>query len=312
MKGRKFFAVMLFMSGAIISVVKAGSLDPIWLFKSLDPDSLLYSEIQVYDTCRTDFLMHLIPTDTGDAFDGEYINLDYKFTADSIYFRDKFDSNIIKFRDKRPGYAGFKIDWDGGMFTVPLTKYKYLIFAHKGPLPNHKVTINYGYNTTCGSPTVFQTVGTVAASSTWKVDTIVVPESIRNIKDSLKDVYNYYELQVIINNADPSSTQMTSGPGNFKMDNICVAGREKAAVINRKTIGIRSSDNAFVPTVSAPVQVSAFSLNGELLFNSSINVVAGRSYSVGSFVKKHLPMSTTGIKCIKIKGAGVDILQRVW
>jgi hypothetical protein len=136
-----------------------------------------------------------------------------------MYVLDDFSPDTL-YKSWRPGYAGFKIDWDNGVTGFKLSRYKHLIMAHKGPLPNHKVTIRFGYNTVCGSPTVFQTIGSFSASSTWKVDTIKIPDFVRNISAKEANSRNYYEMQVLITNADPGDTNKSSLPGNFKVDNI--------------------------------------------------------------------------------------------
>jgi hypothetical protein len=312
------YAAMFFVISSFGSVFGRVSLDPIWMYKDIVDTDRVYYSLAVHDTCRTHDFNLITETDTGDKYDSSYINIDYKFSPDSIYFIDPYslppygNKPDTIYRDYRPGFAGFKIDWDGGAGGFPLAKYKYLIFAHKGPLPNHKVTIRFGYNANCGDATIFHTIGSVAASSAWKIDTIVIPDSVRNVSDSAAAVRHYYEMQALINNVNPADTNKSSARGCFKIDNINLAGM-KSGVINRNlTVARTVSKMSFIPSTNGPVRISAFSLSGELLYCAKVDVVAGKKYTVGNFVRTHAPLSPSLIQCIKIKGAGIDILQKVW
>jgi hypothetical protein len=188
---------------------------------------IFYSYFRYCDTARDgDYLCTQYPPDTGDSYDGsEYINFDYQFSSDSIIVKDQYDTNHVLYRDApRPGYAGFKTAWDGGLVGFFLARYKYLILAHKGPLSTHKVTVRFWYNNgDCGAASYNEFIGTFDASSTWKVDTIPIPESFQNRPDSARNHMYYYEMVVIINNINPNDTT-SSPPGNFKIDNIRLVG----------------------------------------------------------------------------------------
>jgi hypothetical protein len=293
------------------SVCGRASLDPLWLYKDLPDTDRQYYEMGVHDTCRTMDLHHILETDTGDNYDSNYINLDYKFSGDSIRFLDPFDStNVIK-SDYRPGFAGFKIDWDNGIAIWKLSKYNYLVFAHKGPLPNHKVTVRFGWGYGCGGATTFYTIGSVAASSVWKVDSIRIPDSLRTIPDSSKEQRGYYEMQVLINNSSPSDTNKSSDRGIFKIDDIRLVGLTSGTIDRKMTMRREGSTRFFIPPANGPVRISAFSLKGELLYATTVDVAAGKRYSVGGFVKKHAPSLSPAVRCITIKGEGVDILHKI-
>jgi hypothetical protein len=208
----------------------AVSIDPLWMYKDLPDSERTYNSLIVRDTARGNYEFdQRYPTDTGDAYDGNYINWNYQFSTDSLIIKDKYDPTTVLYRDYRPGYAGFKIDWDNGVTGFPLARYKYLIITHKGPLPGHKVTIRFGYNSGCGTPTTFETIGSFTASSAWKTDSVKIPDEIRKIPESEVQNRCYYEMQVLINNADPNGSP-TSGPGVFKVDNIALAGKSTANV----------------------------------------------------------------------------------
>ena len=117
--------------------------DTVWMYTDrMEPWDLLYYDFTLCDTLRAKDSNCVYndqkQCDTGDVYDSSYMNFDYRFTD---------------------GYAGYKIDWDRGVTAWNFSGYDYLGFTYKGPLPNHKVTIRFGWNSGCGSPTTFQTIG---------------------------------------------------------------------------------------------------------------------------------------------------------
>ena len=215
------YCAAIFVISSFVTLFASTSMDPVWLYKDLPNDEKLYGSILVRDTSRSFEFNTLYPVDTGDTYDGSYYNFVYQFSSDTMKIYDKFEPDYVLYSDYRPGYAGFKIDWDNGITGFKLAKYKYLAIAHKGPLPNHKVTIRFGYNTVCGSPTFFQTIGSFTSSTTWKVDSVLIPDSIRNVSEEQIKERNYYEMQVLITNVDPSGSQ-SSDTGYLKFDNIAL------------------------------------------------------------------------------------------
>jgi hypothetical protein len=301
----------LFVISSVGSLFASISMDPLWIYKDLPDTEKIFNNFQIFDTCRTTSVLPLYETSTGEKYDSNYINFDYKFSADTMKVFDPFDPDTVTYSDYRPGYAGFKIDWDGGVTGFPLAKYRYIILAHKGPLPNHKVTIRFGYNKECGSPTKFQTIGSFAASATWKVDTVFIPDSVRNVSAEEISTRSYYEMQFLINNASSTDTNKSSAQGNFKVDNIGLVDKG-TGVINRSAAPARTASKSFfIPSATGPVQISAYSLSGEQLYDATINVVAGQKYSISSFIAKNVPLLPSSMKCIKIRGAGIDLLQKV-
>jgi hypothetical protein len=241
-------AGVLFM---VLTVGSAfGTLDPFWMFAdtgSTTCHTLSYNYFRYCDTIRTGtnndnscFALELDQfPDTGDtwgpSYDGShYINFKYQFSSDSFYIlqtyypcwdpADTCPDDTIARLPPRPGYAGFKTAWDYGMNGFPVARYKYIVLAHKGPNPNHRVTIKFWYNNgQCGAPSFNEYIGTFDASDTWKVDTIPIPESVQNKPDKDRNTFKYFEMVFIINNLDPNDT--TSGPpGCLKIDNIRLVG----------------------------------------------------------------------------------------
>lgn len=203
-------------------------LDPMWMFS--DDANVIYQYFRYCDTARSNnYLCQALESDqlpdTGDSFNGsKYINWDYQFSADTFYILDEFDPTIVQYKDCRPGFAGFKTAWDYGMTGFPISRYKYLLFAHKGPNLNHKVTVKAWYNNgECGSTDYNESIGTFNASEAWKEDTIILPDEFQNKDDITRNKSKYYELVFIITNIDPTDT--TSGPAaGLKIDNIRLAG----------------------------------------------------------------------------------------
>lgn len=224
----------------VLSAVSAfGAKDPLWMFTDSAP--VIYSSFRYCDTIRsgsgvdegcTTLESGAFP-DT-DSYDGsQYLNFDYQFSQDSVYIlqsiypclspHDSCGADTVFSTAPRPGYAGFKTAWDYGLATFTLARYKYLILAYKGPLPTHKVTIWFWYNNgACGAPSYRDSIGTIAASSAWKLDTIQIPDYIQNRSDSARNMA-YYEMVVLINNLNNDTT--SSQPGNFKIDNMRLVGR---------------------------------------------------------------------------------------
>ncbi|MBN1759455.1 MAG: hypothetical protein JW863_14095 [Chitinispirillaceae bacterium] len=209
-------------------VISATPLDPQWMFTDVVEDQI-YSSFQYCDTARNDNY-HCMSTqyddlvDTGSYNNTKYINFDYQFSSDSFYVVNRWDETDTMYRDYRPGYAGFKTAWDGGMVGFFLARYKFLILKHKGPNPNHKVTVAAWYNNgDCGAESFREELGSFSASAEWKDDTIVIPASFQNKIDSLRNGSLYFEFVFIINNIDPND--LTPGePGNFKVDDIRLVG----------------------------------------------------------------------------------------
>ena len=204
-------------------VVSSGSLDPLWMFT--DGESV-YSSFQYCDTNRILNLLcqsteyNELP-DTG-GIDGIYIDFNYTF-AESLIVTNRTGTEVI-YRDYRAGFAGFKTAWDFGMIGFPLARYKYLVFSHKGPQLNHKVTVAAWYNNgDCGAESYREVIGTFNPSSVWVEDTIKVPEQFQTKIDSLRNGSLYFELVFIINPADPASMGIGES-GNLKVDNIKLVG----------------------------------------------------------------------------------------
>jgi hypothetical protein len=245
-----------------------------------------YDRIAFCDTARSSDKGCFYETDTGDSYDGSYINFNYKDTA---------------------GYAGFKIDWDAGVATYELGKHglNAIVLAHKGPLSNATVTIRFGYNLgTCGSATTFQTIGTFKPSTTWKIDTIPYVET-------LSSVGFFYEMQFLINDTGSTVTP-TNNSGCLKIDDIYAVNTSTGVTYKFKKISGNANSKFFIPSSSGIITLAAYSIAGELIAKKLVNVESGKQYSVNKFVKSNSEMSKSRIYCVKINGAGIDRTVKFW
>jgi hypothetical protein len=195
---------------ACMQIVQAQpNLDKIWLFKDNIPDTeMLFFEIYLCDTTIVN--THCFSTvDTGDRYDGAYINFDYQFGGIN------------------PGYAGFKIFWDMGFVYYNATSHDSMCFMHKGPLPGHKVRLQWGRTDGCGAPITYQDFGEFKSSIVWKKEAIAFPPGF--IRTGL------FELRMLINN--DTGTSATSPPGCLKIDNICFVKELNQAPVITSTPG---------------------------------------------------------------------------
>lgn len=219
-------------------VVSAGSifgvpLDPMWMF-SESTTNPLFSQFQYCDTNRTKDVLcveypdYFADSTSGSSFNGsKYLSFNYKFSNDAIIVKeDVFDPTAIQYQDSpRPGFAGFKTAWDLGMSGFPISRYKYLIFAHKGPNMNHKVKVKGYYNSgDCGAPSFKEDIGEFDGSTVWTLDTIFIPDAVQNKADQQRNFSKYYEVVFIINPVDPSNTA-PGQDGNLSIDDIKLVGR---------------------------------------------------------------------------------------
>ena len=244
MKALKYLTLLL----VIVSVkLSFAADDNLWVYSD-NPN--IYGKFNIFDTSRTISINPLYEdtAKSGSYNNTNYISFDYKFSADTIKFYDKYDPTTVQYATYCPGYAGFKIDWDNGITSFPVAKYKGLVIAHKGPLSGHKVTIRFGYNSGCGTPTTFNIIGSFLSSSAWKLDTIVIPDSVRNIADSLKTLRSYYEMEVLINNVDKNGSP-SSAQGNLSIDDVCLITTVNTPAAAKKSGCGSGCGLAFIPPV---------------------------------------------------------------
>jgi hypothetical protein len=281
-----------------------------WICRE-DTQEVQYFTLSLADTFpdnRDTFTM----VDTGDKYEGKYVNFDYQFAspADTIINTVTHDTTV-----RHPGYAGYKFYWDGGQASFWVHAFDSMIVWHKGPLQGHKVKMIWAQGSAgCGTPINYELIGEFKSSAAWKRESIPFPAK-RNyitapdspfVKDGL------FELRMLIYNDSSVTTSPTSAKGNLKIDNMCFI---------KKGTGIRNADRApegvggpgyFVPKVSGKVTLAIFSLQGEQLFKEPVAVTAGKRYNVGGFARKNSNLPAKWIHCVQISGAGVNITAKLF
>jgi hypothetical protein len=275
-------------------VVLADETDTTWLYGA---KMTLASTVTVFDTAASATLM-LQEADTGDAYDGSYINFDYHFesTANAPF---------------GPGYAGFRFVWDYGNTWFPqeaVTGCDTLVFAYKGLLPTHKATVVIGASGGCALPVVPFDIGTIKSSATWKRVAIPLPDS--TIVNSIA-VMGLCEIRFIINN-DDGVTDLTSANGNFKVDNIALVKKTLTGVVRRNIVQkTENNGRYFTPGTNGMVELSIYSMKGEMLIDKKVNVSSGRIYSVREFALANSPLRSSQMRLIKIQGAGISVAGKM-
>ena len=271
----------------LIQLVQGSESDTTWLYGA---KMTLANGIAVYDTASTPSIM-VNEADSGTVYDGSYINFDYHFdAAASALFG--------------PGYAGFRMVWDYGNTWMPqenVAGCDSLVFACKGLLPTHKATVYIASSGGCALPVILWKIGTIKSSADWKKTTLALPS--KTIVDSIARA-GLCEIRFSINDSVP--TTLTSGNGNFKVDNIALvkstAGIKLAGIVAKTTL----ERGYFIPNANGAVDLSMYSPKGELLFRKKIGVSAGKTYSVNQFVRAHSSLPASRTMFVKIRGAGVD------
>jgi hypothetical protein len=182
--------------------------------------------------------VHMV--DTGDAWDGNYVNFDYEFTNDSAYFMDTVITvdttsdtiidTIYKSCGPRPGYAGFKVFWDYGRASFWVSDHDSMILWHKGPLSGHKVMMVWAQGSAgCGTPINYEYFGQFSSSTTWTRESFPWPAKRGNSAsnpdpDSPFVADGLFELRFLIYDDSTVTTSPTSAKGNLKVDNIYFLG----------------------------------------------------------------------------------------
>jgi hypothetical protein len=196
--------------------------DTVWICRE-DTSEYWYMRVYLADTFpdnRGEFTM----VDTGDALEGKYVNFDYQFTHDSVYFKDPVSGDTIYRCPPRPGYAGFKFYWDNGAGSFWVEEYDSMVLWHKGPLPGHKVRMIWAQGSAgCGTPINYEYFGEFMSSSVWKRESFPFPKK-RNYgvaPDSQFVKTGLFEMRMqIYNDSIGGDTSSTSAMANLKLDNM--------------------------------------------------------------------------------------------
>jgi hypothetical protein len=293
MKLSRIVMMVIFATGCL-QMAAAVKPDTIWLCR----DTLIeqyYKRVMLADTFpdnRDTFEL----VDTGDVLDGMYVNFDYQFG------------------NPHPGYAGFKFYWDYGSLKFYVAEYDSMVFWHKGPLPGHKVKMIWAQGSAgCGTPINYQAFGEFKSSAEWKKESFGFPEKRGDVSaypDSPFVKKGLFELRMLIQN-DDGTTSETSPPGCLKIDNMYfVKNTTHSAKSIKIPVKVINTDH-FIPKVSGKVTLTIFSLQGEQLFEESVDVTAGKTYNVIRFARKNSMLPKKWVQCVHIFGAGVNVTRKV-
>lgn len=304
--------------------------DTMWACKDSIPENDLqyYFTIGLCDTfvnnqgCWNDTLNSrgtITMADTGDKWDGAYINFNYRFNNDSVHLKGKNSIGVdtIFNYGPRPGYAGFKIFWDKGYVVFNASSYDSMYFVHKGPPPGYKVHMIWGSGGQCHGPILYEDFGEFKSCTTWTKTTVPFPEKTGNypqnqFPDSPFVKSGIFELRMLIYKDSSNATVPMNAPGYLKLDDIGFI-RAKTGVRNPMQLpkGVGNS-RFFVPTASGMVTLGIYSLQGEELFKGLVNVTAGKRYNLSRFTRNNANLPRGMIYCIQISGPGVNITQKVY
>jgi hypothetical protein len=248
------------------------------------------------DSCsRSDFV-----ADTGGFTPGaEYVNYYYKF---------------------RNYYAQVPIIWAGwaGWDSVLVAPYKTLMVVYKGLLPTHQMAIEFSYatwrfpvdsaaqaNDSIKNKTgAGDGVGILPASpNEWKTAVVEIPDSVNMVRIT--------GIIFSIGNA-PNQGGPTSDLGNLKIARISLLPSPSAVRRTVPRTGQAAGRFSFIPKSAGKVTLSIYSLRGELLCNKTFGVEANKRYSMRQMVQAYSGRGGAQMKLVKIRGAGVNMNEKIW
>ncbi|MBN2038126.1 MAG: hypothetical protein JW768_15400 [Chitinispirillaceae bacterium] len=233
-------------------------------------------------------------SDTGGLDSGAlYVNYYYKF---------------------RNSWAQLPIIWSNwaGIDSITVIPYKYLQVVYKGLLPVHRMKMEFIYGTWGPNADTMKTflklgdgVGILEASpSEWKTAIIEIPDSV-----TLPGITG---LVFAIGNL-PDVVSATSELVNLKVARVSLLANADIPV--RHTVSRRAGQANrfyFTPSSAGNVALSIYSLKGELLSATSVKVEKGRQYSIRKFALENSGLKSAQIRMVKIRGAGVEVNQKIW
>ena len=295
----RFRKDVLLLALVLCTGVVLGSSSDASIFWVYGSDEAPYSGIELVDT-----------SSLGPPFDSaigippqlEIREDNYDTTASIMHYFS------FKYQFKK-GWSGFKLMWEERDWTWDATPYDSLVIKYIGPLQSHKVDIWFGETYDRYAAAFLDSIGTLPSnyaatysSSAWKTVTIPFPHA----SDSA-DRTQVREIRFIIHNA-AGTTSLTSDTGNFSFDKV---GFKKAnnsgikASLNRQSL--KNNRMFFTPATGGTANLSIFSVNGILLADKKVSVLAGKSYSIRQFTSAHANVSASQVTIVRINGAGINV-----
>jgi hypothetical protein len=248
----------------------------------------------ITDTCivqscqSTDFI-----TDTGAAAEGAgYFNFYYRF-------RNYYAQLPFVWKD----WAGYD-----SLTVVPYTK---LLITYKGLLPIHQVQMSFIYATWGDNADTMKNVlelgdgiGTLPATEVWNTLVFEIPDSV-----SMPSITG---ITLSIENVPDGGGADSSMVGNLKVQEISLIAHDIGTIRSMTPRGISRDRYSFTPTTEGYVELSVYSLSGALLSTVRVNVSPYQTYSIHRLVNLKENNIAGQIRLVKIRGAGVNLIEKIW
>lgn len=248
----------------------------------------------------------------------EYTDSTFGILRDDEYDFDERVMNHFKWPYQfKKGWDGCKLIWEDRVWAWDVSGYDSLVIKYIGPLENHKIDISFGMSETEFDAAYVEYVGSLPSNyvsdystEAWKTVAIPIPPPS---EDAPLDSARKYlrEIRFIIHNVE-GETSETSEQGFFYLDKVGFTKAASAVTPHRKITPRTAGPSSFVPPVAGKVQLSMYTLSGKLLFAAVVPVVAGQRYNVRRFTREHTGHVPSQWHLVRIKGSGINVLERIW
>jgi hypothetical protein len=309
-----FTGTIITSSIAIASVFPARA-DTLWIYGG---GQNLYSTVQISDTSNIQPPFTDEVEDTSYSFDttiGYYFTYNYKFICAGA---DTVNNVVNSCLSSGKGWAAFKLTWEHRVNFAgwDVRGYKTLLIKHKSSLPYHKADIFFGCCLNNQGPAFVDSIGTIAACSTWTTTAIPIPpprdtfDSTEFLSDSAERQY-LEEVRFIIHNVPSHITDSTSPPGNFCLDEVgvttnVISSIKPQSIQSTFHSAIRQLADRIVLTMPAGAyKISIVDLSGREVFikdSRESERVATVSIATTKFAR--------GIYLLNVAGEGQHIQQK--
>lgn len=210
-------------------------------------------------------------------------------------------------------FAQLPFVWEGwgGYDSVTISPYNQLLIIYKGLLPVHRIQMSFFYaswgpnaDTMKNALNLGDGVGTLTASDEWKTEVVTIPDSV-----SLPGITG---ITLTIENVPDGGGGETSEVGNLQVQEISLISTGNATIKERATYGVSLDRYHFIPKSAGNIEVSVYSLSGALLRSTSVKVDAYQNYSLHRLGKLASDKTSQQICIVKVRGAGVNLSEKIW
>jgi hypothetical protein len=200
-------------------------------------------------------------------------------------------------------------NWEG-YDSATISPYTTLLITYKGILPIHQLNMSFIYATWGNNADTMKTflkrgdgLGILESSpDAWKTVVIQIPDSV-----SMPSITG---IVLAVESVGDEGGE-TSDVGTIKISEISLIASEEPVIHKVVSRGILHDRYHFIPKTSGNVEVAVYSLSGALLDIRTLRVDPLQMYSVHKLAK--LPGGTAGqIRIVKIRGAGVNLNEKIW